>query len=409
MASRTSKWRRGKAVYESFLEEDEDAPASKQSRTEYSDVGDKECNFDTDKRTSMGSTVTSGITILDTDSDLSDVDGTELNGDLSEVAESDLSDVSAVDGYEYLSDISDENGCVQSDSDMSDIGADGSQAEASLGGAAEPTLTEDLQALLTNHPVSHRFTNDLLKILKGHGHPELPSDRRTLLQAPRNINVIDKCGGKYIYLGLESGIRGLDLVHEGDIEVIFNADGLDLFKSSKVDIWPILGQVQDEVFAIALYSGKEKPEVGEFLEDFLEELSNLEQICINGVYHNLVVKAFCNDAPARSMLKCVKYHQGHYCCERCTIKGESIDYRMTYNDGIRYPSRNDAAFNTLDYLGEHQKAPSPLIGIRILCVKGFALDYMHLACIWVAKRILLFLKYGPSRCRMSGSQRVRYR
>ena len=59
------------------------------------------------------------------------------------------------------------------------------------------TLRNELKLLLTKHTVSHRFTNELLKILKRHGHSELPADRWTLLQSPKNINVINKCGGTY--------------------------------------------------------------------------------------------------------------------------------------------------------------------------------------------------------------------
>lgn len=38
------------------------------------------------------------------------------------------------------------------------------------------------------------------------------------------------------------------------------------------------------------------------------------------------------------------------------------------------------------------------------CVTGFPLEYMHLVCLGVVKRLLCFLKKGPPACRLSHAQ-----
>ena len=70
-----------------------------------------------------------------------------------------------------------------------------------------------------------------------------------------------------------------------------------------------------------------------------------------------------------------------------------------------YPLRNDEEFKNLAYQ-QHQTGQSPLIYYNIPCVSGFCLDYMHLICLGVVKRMLFYMKQGPreSECRLSARQ-----
>ena len=63
-------------------------------------------------------------------------------------------------------------------------------------------------------------------------------------------------------------------------------------------------------------------------------------------------------------------------CERCGVEGESIERRMIFHD-LTAPLRTDAKFCGMDY-PEHQMKESLLCHTGILCVRGYALDYMHL-------------------------------
>lgn len=65
-----------------------------------------------------------------------------------------------------------------------------------------------------------------------------------------------------------------------------------------------------------------------------------------------------------------------------------------------YPLRTDRDFSNGLYV-DHQVGVSPLLNVGIRCVTGFPLDYMHLVCPRVVKRLLCFLKKGPPECRLS--------
>ncbi len=120
--------------------------------------------------------------------------------------------------------------------------------------------------------------------------------------------------------------------------------------------------------------------------------------------YNVAVKTFICDAPARAYLKCIKGHTAKDSCERYQIKG-TWKGRVVFNEQESYPPRTDRAFNQLAYDG-HQTRLSPLVGAGIACIKSFVLDYMHLVCLGVVKRMLVFLKQGPNICRISPRQRA---
>lgn len=112
------------------------------------------------------------------------------------------------------------------------------------------------------------------------------------------------------------------------------------------------------------------------------------------------------DAPARQLIKCIKGHGGYFACERCTIKGEREGYKTVFFS-TEEPERTDESFDNFEYQGTHQHFLSPLVGSGIKCVKDFALDYMHLICLGVVKRLLQYLKEGPRTCSLSQGQLMR--
>ena len=152
------------------------------------------------------------------------------------------------------------------------------------------------------------------------------------------------------------------------------------------------------------FYGKSKPDsVEDFLEDFLDEFTELQTnpISVNGKEIHVGIKAFICDAPARAFLKNIKGHTGYHSCERCIVKGEYKDKRVVYMGD--HPLRTDENFANQVYV-DHQVGVSPLIKIGFACVTGFPLDYMHLVCLGVVKRLLCFLRKGPAACRLSYGQ-----
>lgn len=117
------------------------------------------------------------------------------------------------------------------------------------------------------------------------------------------------------------------------------------------------------------------------------------------------VQAFVCDDPARAFLKCTIAHNGYYGCERCTIKSTwmgRIVFNITDIDNLS-PLRTEEQFDAFNYKN-HQTSMSPLINAGLSCIKSFTLDYMHLICLGVVKRILSFLKQGPRNCKLSQQQ-----
>ena len=172
---------------------------------------------------------------------------------------------SASDRDNYVTDASDvhlddsENGAETStDSDNSD-----DQSASDFDNV--PDLIEDLSGWATRNGCTGSALNDLLFILRKQGLC-VPKDARTLLQTPRRVNTIQKLGGDYLYLGIESDILKVISTHlenfrsNNEVILTFNVDGVPLFKSSNVQMWPILCSVQHfEPFVVAFYCGNSKP------------------------------------------------------------------------------------------------------------------------------------------------------
>jgi hypothetical protein len=186
-----------------------------------------------------------------------------------------------------------------------------------------------------------------------------------------------------------------------------NIDGIPLVKSSGEQFWPILCSIEGFYpFLVALYYGSSKPNcINEYLSDFLKELQevSLNGIIFNSKHFQIQLKAFICNAPARAFLKELKGHTGYYACERCTIKGLWRRNRILFHSREEHTLRTDVDFRNRCYV-HHQTSATPLVEFGINCVSSFCLDYMHLVCLGVVKRVLWFLKQGPSECKLSQRQ-----
>lgn len=159
----------------------------------------------------------------------------------------------------------------------------------------------------------------LLGILQFY-HPDLPKDARTILKTDTRYTIQNKVGGQYHYFGIFSSIKRtlsqiIASVTDGfTLKLQINIDGLPLFKSSGVQIWPILGLLvsvpMKEPVVIALFCGMNKPSsANEFLKDFIVELQELEKgFDFNGKQLFLKVNSVICDAPARAFVKRTKPH-----------------------------------------------------------------------------------------------------
>ncbi|EFN76345.1 hypothetical protein EAI_06447, partial [Harpegnathos saltator] len=257
------------------------------------------------------------------------------------------------------------------------------------------------------HNIEHFAINNLLSILKP-DHPELPLDARTLLRTPKQINVKYVDPGIYYHFGIEHCVINLLLQNSNSItsnciELLINIDGLPIAKSSSSQLYPILCSIFSisHVEIIGVYHGNAKPrDANVFLTDLVNDINNA--VC-NNIYYNtkkyfIKVKAFICDAPAKSFITSIKGHSGYYSCTKCNEPGEFINNRICFPNINNLTLRSDNEFRR-----KHQEEHH--IGTTILesivdfdMIHCFPLDYMHVICLGVVKKLLMLWVYGnPSR------------
>ncbi|KYM94120.1 hypothetical protein ALC62_15262 [Cyphomyrmex costatus] len=232
--------------------------------------------------------------------------------------------------------------------------------------------TNKLKNFLTNwslkNHITHTALSSLLQELKNYQHfSTLPRNARTLLGTPLH------------------SIQEQTLIAT-TIEVAINVDGLPLSKSSGISFWPILRSILPcgKVFIIGVYCGKEKPKnINAFLHDFVSETIDL---CTNGIFINnshylFKIKYFVCDAPAKSYILQCRGHTGYYSCTKCTVEGVYKQNRICFPD-INAPKRTDEGFSYHISYTLLEQIPN------LDFVQDFVLDYMHLICLGVVRKLL---------------------
>lgn len=133
--------------------------------------------------------------------------------------------------------------------------------------------------------ITHVAITKLLKGLKAYTHEDLPTEARTLLQTPQTTSMINTASGTCYYHGLKRALED-HLQHtrsvniENPIRINLSIDGLPLAKSSKVQFWPLLGQIvhidyREEPCVIAVYHGYCKPAKPNLMKLFIILLRNI--------------------------------------------------------------------------------------------------------------------------------------
>ena len=280
----------------------------------------------------------------------------------------------------------------------------------------ELTPAEKLAVWALMFHISHDALGGLLNVLRNLvPDVELPKDPRTVLRtvttkttAPRITDVSD---GQYYHFGLteclQCALEGSTLQPVPQIDLLINIDGLPIFKSSNAQVWPIQGYASAPhclgPFVIGVFHGFRKPQNLDFLEPFVNEFVELQS---NGLtWKDQVVpvnlSAFVCDAVARGQLKNIKPHNGYSGCERCIVRGDRDENRVHF-DEIDAERRTDESFSAQTD-EHHHFGPTPLSTIGVGLVSAFVLDYMHLACLGVQRKLLSLWIEGPHRCRQGRS------
>ena len=274
-------------------------------------------------------------------------------------------------------------------------------------------LASSLTKWAIDFNIKQNATDGLLKILrslKSLEHENLPATARTLLKTEKNVEVQMVSGMEYVFLGVESGLRQHfsqypDEVTQttNDIEIALNIDGLPVFSSNNMSLWPILCAIHLEpikVFAVAITYGPSKPSDLTFIVETVAEINNL---LTNGFQYNdrtLNVKltnVVC-DAPAKAMVKKTKQFSGYYGCDRCDQRGSWDGKRITYTEVDNLQLRTDIDYRQKTQLAHHQNGPdSPFVNLPIDMIRAFPIDYMHCVCLGVTRRLILSWMNGKHR------------
>ncbi|KAB0790543.1 hypothetical protein PPYR_05331 [Photinus pyralis] len=266
------------------------------------------------------------------------------------------------------------------------------------------TLIEQLSDWAIIHNIDHFALSDLLRILNQTIDINLPKDPRTILKTPRNTgSLIEKVEpGVYFHFGVENCL--INLLNRRDVndsedrsnilEICVNVDGLPLSKSSGSQLWPIminLFQNKNIVEVCGLYQGNKKPEnANVFMSKFVNEIISL---MTNGFTYKsqiffVKIKAFICDVPAKAFIKCTRGHSGYMSCSKCDTEGVFKKNRICFPAIEGFHLRTDATFRRKEQ-DSHHTDTSILESIPNLnMITCFPLDYMHLVCLGIVKKLI---------------------
>lgn len=107
-------------------------------------------------------------------------------------------------------------------------------------------LMDRLRFWAIHHRITQTAIGDLLRILIFGGLTFLPKDSRTFMKTPRKLEITEVSNGKLWYHGIRKCLENvMPIIHRNDfITMDFSFDGLPIFKSSKVQFWPMLFSLQ---------------------------------------------------------------------------------------------------------------------------------------------------------------------
>lgn len=257
-----------------------------------------------------------------------------------------------------------------------------------------------------NFKISQNALNGLLVILRKHTcFNYLPKDSRTILQTKLidNLNIHTVEPGSYYHFGLANAIKeNIPFNFKNNapvIHIVAGIDGLPLFKSTAEEFWPILVYIQpnrNNVFPVGIYCGNRKPlDSNTFLKYFVEEINLLYNngIEINGKNFKVVLDVLCCDAPAKSFILKTKGHAGFSSCTRCEHEGEHLLNRMCFpytTPDNQPPKRTHQNYISQFDDGYHTGNTSILTSVPYIfnTVTDFSLDYQHLVCLGVVRKIM---------------------
>lgn len=228
-------------------------------------------------------------------------------------------------------------------------------------------------------------------------------------------NQSDVCSGKVYKRLVEKGV-----INDNDITLQWNTDGVQLFKSSKIQLWPIQVSVnelsyrerRENIMLCGIWYGQGKPNMNTYLQPFVEELNSLHS---NGFHcsmpdHTLVkVHTLLSpvDSMARAPLQNLKTFRGAHGCAFCLHPGEEHAVgrgttRLYPGDVGRLRTQEQHLADSLraaqtNVAKNGVKGPSVLSTLKVFSIiSSFVPEYMHCVCLGTVKTMVEWWTAGKN-------------
>lgn len=264
------------------------------------------------------------------------------------------------------------------------------------------------------YAISGQAFNALLLLLNFLGI-DIPTDCRALKKTPSKINYSLMPPGKLFKRNLETVVTNVLKSYPGCIPSVVklhhSSDGLPLFLSGTMDIWPIqiyLDLPGLKPLFVQIYGGPKKPaNFDHFYHSFVAEANQLfsKILNINGKSVRLVNGLFSGDAPCVSEALAIKGHTGYNCCWKCKIVGEYFKNRVVFPELDSEPRTNEE-FRARRCDGIHSSMS--LTALEMFhddIIKETIIDYMHCVLLGVIKMLIsLWVQKGPKGVKWSAKK-----
>lgn len=235
------------------------------------------------------------------------------------------------------------------------------------------------------------------------------------------LKIVDVKDGKYAYIGIRDNLELMLTSGNINIEnfeqdadgafilpIDLSVDGLPLYRSSSVSLWPILLRIHGSklILPVACFCGIGKPNLQRYSHKLVAEL---KEICQFGFrFQKNIIKLcrssikFICDAPAKAFLMNIKSHTAKLGCSYCRSLGSYFDRRVIFSSVVDIARSDFCYLNTEE---NNQLGTSPLAEVVGL-YNAFVPDYMHCVCLGMVRKLFFRLFRRTSRQRIRGRIRA---
>ncbi|XP_029176946.1 uncharacterized protein LOC114945028 [Nylanderia fulva] len=271
--------------------------------------------------------------------------------------------------------------------------------------AKENLVCQECQCRYDKHTLRKSGNYFLYLPLKQQLRDFVNSDKYALLQKG-NDNYSDITSGQ-VYTSLKDS--GIIQLH--DITLQISSDGVQVFHSSSVSMWPIQVMINElpyrerrkNMMLCGLWYGKEKPDMNLFLSLLVEELISLHEVGITRnvpgeeeIHIRVHTIASPVDSVARPLLQNIKQYNGSFGCSFCLHEGIHIEVgkgmTRVYPGYVKEPRtlhqhEVDCEIAVQTGTTPHGvKGPTVLMLLPVFDItSSFTPDYMHSVLLEVTK------------------------